>query len=384
MPHLIPSQRHLFDIPQDVAYLNCAFMSPITREAAQAGRNAVYRKTQPWKITHSDFFEDLERARSLFASIIGAKQDDIAVIPSVSYGISTAAANAKVQADQSVVILQNQFPSNVYPWTKLARQSGAKVKIVKPIVTQEGYDCTTPILDAIDSSTAIVSIPHCRWTDGSIIDVEAVSRKVRKFNAMLVLDVVQSLGVLPIDINNIKPDFLVAACYKWLMGPYSLGFMYVSPKYQNGTPIDESWANRKDATDVSTLLNFPEEYQSGARRFDMGQKANFHTIPIAISGINQILKWGIDNIYYTLGTNNDLIAEHIAKMGFYIAQPNTRAKHFLGVEYKQGIINDITAKLAQQNVYVSVRGSTIRITPHIYNTQNDFERMLSALKKCIM
>ena len=125
---MLPSQKHLFNIPEDITYLNCAYLSPQLRSVSEAGHKSVSSKENPWLLTAPDFFTLTEQTRSLFAELIDARADDIAIIPAVSYGVSVAALNVKLAENQVVVVLEDQFPSNVYAWRELAREKGAKLK----------------------------------------------------------------------------------------------------------------------------------------------------------------------------------------------------------------------------------------------------------------
>src|ERR687894_145206 len=124
------SKRDLFEIPEDIVYLNCAYMSPQLRPAREVGEKAVSRKSRPWEITPNDFFEDAEKARALFARLVGGEADGVAPIPAVSYGIAVAAANVKVDPEENILILEDQFPSNVYAWRELAARKGARLLTV--------------------------------------------------------------------------------------------------------------------------------------------------------------------------------------------------------------------------------------------------------------
>ncbi|MGB3682329.1 MAG: aminotransferase class V-fold PLP-dependent enzyme, partial [Rubrobacteraceae bacterium] len=214
----LPAQRHLFDLPEDITYLNCAYMSPQLRGVREAGNKALTLKSEPWKVAPRDFFEESERARDLFARISGGDPDGVAIIPSVSYGIAVAAANLPVRKGQNVLVLGEQFPSNVYPWRELARGRGAKLVTVPRPKTG---DWTAALLDHIDEDTAVVAAPNCHWTDGSLVDLIRVGSAAREAGAALVVDATQSLGAHPLDVSEVKPDFLVSAGYKWLLGPYS-------------------------------------------------------------------------------------------------------------------------------------------------------------------
>ena len=154
---MLPNQKHLFNIPEDITYLNCAYLSPQLRSVTEAGYKSVSGKENPWLLTPPDFFTLTEQTRSLFAELIEARTDDIAFIPAVSYGVAVAAMNVKVAANQVVVVLEDQFPSNVYPWRELAREKGAELKTV---ARPEDDDWTEALLGHIDENTAVVAVAH--------------------------------------------------------------------------------------------------------------------------------------------------------------------------------------------------------------------------------
>ena len=372
----LPNQRSLFDIPRDVAYLNCAYMSPLLHSAIKAGIGGMRAKGQPWTITPADFFSDVEIVRRLAATIIGCDANDISLVPAASYGIATAMQNLSLASNQEILVLEEQFPSNVYGWMELARRSGAKLKTV-PRPADD--DWTQAILNAINSKTALAALPHCHWTDGSLIDLELVSASLRKYDVALVVDATQSLGAMPLDINRIQPDFLVAACYKWLLGPYSTGILYVAPKHQNGQPIEPGWANRAGSEDFTALVNYRDEYQAGARRFDIGERSNFALLPPLIVGFQQIVDWGVDAIQETITGMTDIIANRAEETGLRIGNRSHRAGHFLGVRLPGGVPSNLTVELASHGVFVSVRGDSVRVTPHLYNNSDDVDRLFEFL-----
>src|SRR3712207_3221451 len=154
---ILENQRELFEIPAGVAYLNCAYMSPQLRSAREIGERAVARKSRPWEITPDDFFEEAEKSRALFARLVGAEADGVALIPSVSYGIAVAAANVKVESGEDILILEDQFPSNVYSWRELAaRQHANVVTVPRP----PDHDWTSAVLDHLGENTAVVALPN--------------------------------------------------------------------------------------------------------------------------------------------------------------------------------------------------------------------------------
>lgn len=371
---VIPCQRALFDIPAGVAYFDCAKMSPLSRAAIAAGRRGLERKAHPWDIRAEHFFDESDEVRALFARLIGASADDVAIVPSVSYAMAAAMANVPVAAGQRIVTLAEDFPSAILASRALAERAEARVTTVaRP---DEG-EWSAAILDAIDRDTALVVTPHTHWVCGTSIDVEAIGRRCRSVGAALVLDTTQSCGALPLDLAAVDPDYLIATSYKWLLGPYSLGFLYVAPRHQQGRPIEEAWIVRRGAHDFRSLADYPEGFAPGARRFDMGERANFALLPVAGAAIGQLLDWGVANVAETLGAQTSALEDRLAERGA-VARPG-RAPHFLSVRFPEGLPQGIEERLAAADVHVSLRGEWMRITPHLYNDEADAERLLAAL-----
>lgn len=377
---VIENARHLFDIPADVAYLNLAYMSPLPRASVAAGVAALEGKAHPWNTAPRDFFAPLERARTLFANLIGADADGIAVVPSAGYGISIAARNLKLQRGQTILTLAEEFPANVYPWRRLAQTCGARMVTV---TRNQGEDWTSALLAAIDGNTGLVAVPNCHWTDGARVDLERVSRAAKANGAALVLDLTQSAGAMPVDVKALGADFAVAATYKWLLGPYALGFLYVAPQWRNGEPLEESWSNRKDAENFARLVDYDDAYMPGARRFDMGEKAQHQLMPVALASLEQLTAWGVASVAETLAAKTAAIAARAAEeLGCRSEPAASRARHYLGLR-RDGLPADLVARLAAEKVYVSVRGDAIRVTPHVYTTDGDIDRFIAALKKAL-
>jgi selenocysteine lyase/cysteine desulfurase len=368
----------LFDIPDDVAWLNCAYMSPLMKSAVVAGETGIRGKAQPWNIKPADFFPGPEEARALFARLINASADEIAIVPSVSYGIATAARNLEAPAGSRILLLDEQFPSNVYAWRELATRTGARIDTVP---RPPDDDWTAAILDRIGEDVCIAALPNNHWTDGGLIDLGRVGAALREAGAALALDVTQSLGVLPLDVRRIRPDFLVSGSYKWMLGPYSLGFLYVDSRHHGGEPLEHNWIARAGSEDFTGLVNYRDDFQPGARRFDVGELSNFALMPQANAALRQILGWGVENIQATLSARNEAIAASAREMGIDSVSQGLRAGHFLGLRFEGGVPEGLGARLAQDNIHVSVRGASMRVTPHLYNNDRDIERFLDALKR---
>ena len=374
---MIPSQRHRFAIPNGVHYLNCAYMAPLSHTVSEAMVAGARRKEQPWTYRPEDFFISVETFRTRGADLLGVAADDLAIVPSVSYALATAAANLPVERGQTIVTLADQFPSNVYGWQDLAQRSGGEIVAVRR-PSQDSW--TGAVLDAIGPDTAIVAVPNCHWADGRVVDLVAVGQACRAHGAALVLDLTQSLGAQPIDFAAVQPDFAVAACYKWLMGPYGIGLLYADPKHHGGQPIEHNWINRAGSEDFSRLVDYRSDFQPGARRFDMGEKSNAPLLAGAVAAFDFLLEFGIDALAQTLSAKTQAIADEAAALGLTSAPSGTRAGHFLALEFPQGLPAGLTDALAANGVHVSLRGTSLRVTPHLYNTDEDTAALIDTLR----
>lgn len=377
---MLGSQRHLFDLPDDVAYLNCAYLSPLLKRSAAAGHAAVDRKLHPWEIKDADFVEGPEQLRAQFAALLGAEADGVAIVPSASYGLSIAAANVSMAAGQRAIVLAQQYPSNVLPWRDLAQRSGGEFVVVQR-PSQGGW--TEPLLAEIDERTAVVALPNCHWIDGALVDLVQVAQRTREVGAALVLDLTQSLGALPFDIAAVRPDFIACAAYKWLIGPYSVGFLYAAPHRREGAPLEPGYFVRNLDPWTIDIVGRRVNSEPHARRYDMAEAANFALLPIAAEGIRQIMEWGVANVQATLRRSTDRMAARARGMGLEVAPDAERAGHYLGIRFPSGIPNALMANLENRRVFVSRRGSSLRVTPHLYNHEEDEDRLFEALASAL-
>jgi len=374
-----PADRELFDISSDVTYLNTANIGPRLKAVSEAGRNAIERFASPWQITAKDWFNGPEILRNKIASFIGAEFDSIALVPSVSYGIAIAAKNIPVSANTNIVVVEDQYPSNIYAWKRKAQESSAQIRVAKRFATRT---LTESVLSLIDSDTAIVTIPNCHWTDGELLDISAIGDAVKTYNTALVIDASQSLGALPINLEETKPDFVVSVGYKWLLGPYGLGYLYVDKKWHtDGVPLEESWLSRLGSHDFSKLVNYVDEYRVGARRFDFGEFPQFISVPMAIAAISQLNKWGNSYIQTELSNRTKEIRNICELFDLETLPVERSANHLIGFKLpKRQDSNKLINALNSANIFVSARGEKIRVAPHLHTNANDLDRFRAVLE----
>jgi selenocysteine lyase/cysteine desulfurase len=231
----------------------------------------------------------------------------------------------------------------------------------------------------MDERVRVVAVPNCHWTDGSILDLVEVGRLVKNVDAVLVVDATQSLGAMPLDIDAVRPDFLVASAYKWLLGPYSAAFAWVAPSWRSGQPLEQSWMTRQGSVDFARLVGYGDDFRAGARRFDVGETANFALMPMVVAALSQILDWKVERIASSLRYLTRQIAEEASRIGLEVPPEDARAPHMIGLTLPDGSPPDLPERLAERNVFVSVRGNSIRVSPHLYNDEDDVKRLIEQL-----
>jgi selenocysteine lyase/cysteine desulfurase len=300
--------------------------------------------------------------------------DNIAFAPSASYGLATVAKNIKPKAQREIIVLEKQFPSNVYVWEKLALQFDLKLITVK---RDKDKSLTESILKSITEQTAVVAIPNCHWMDGALVHLDQVSKKVKQVNALLVLDLSQSLGALPINIEQIDPDYAVSVGYKWLMGPYSMSYQYIAPRWQERwEPLEYSWMTRNKSDDFTTLTHYTSEFRTGARKFDVGEFSQFNTMPMLIAALKQINEWGVDTIQSHAKVLTDIIKKLNMTEGNDYGET---AGHMVAIPFGNRDADKIKKTLADQKIVVSFRESIIRVSPNLYNTPEDIAKLIGCL-----
>lgn len=382
---MLKCQKHLFSLSKNVTYLNGAYMSPMAKTVEFAGYQGIIGKKNPSEISPIDFFDPIDVVRKLYAELINAPDfQQIAMMPSVSYGIATVAKNIDINKGENIILLEEQFPSNVYTWHRKAEETGAKIKTIKAPKPLENRakNWNKKVLKSIDKKTKIVALPHVHWADGTLFELEKIGKRCREVGAYLIIDGTQSVGALPFDIQKIKPDALICGGYKWLMGPYSSGLAYFGPRFEGGTPLEESWMYRKDSHIFSNLVNYQSEYQPKATRYNVGQASNFTLLPMIKAALEMLLGFGIANVQeYCRETFKEGILE-LEKMGAQIEEEKYRSSHLFGVRTGQAFdLKKLQKQFKKKEVFVSTRGNSIRISPNVYNDVEDMEVLLKCFKK---
>ena len=376
-PQPLPVQRELFDIPDDVAYFNCASLATLLRASVEAGAAAGARRARPWLTGGRDWFTEADERRALFAELVGVDPEGVALVPATSYGLAVAAANLTARPGQRVLVLAGDYPSNRYTWQRFAGRTGAEVVTVE---RRDGQRWGEAVVAALDERVAVVAVLATHWTDGGSVDLAAIGARAREAGAALVVDASQAVGAMPLDWRRIRPDYLVTVGYKWLLGPFALGYLHVAEPHREGVPLEENWISRLGSEDFAALVDYQDRYQPGARRFDVGQRTHFETTPMAIAALRQLLDWEVPRIAATLGRLTGRIQDEVEAIGLRLTSSD-RVPHMLGIDLPDQALGAVAGALADAGVYAGVRGSSLRVSPHLWTTDQDVERLVSALTK---
>ncbi len=379
---MLPSQRALFDVPREICYLNAASWSPLPLAVQEAGREGAARKGRPWLLDGGFAARQYERARASAARLIDADPHDVALIPSVSYGVATAAKMLAVPAGARVLLLEDDHASPVLEWISRAQAGGFTIEVIR---RPGNGDWTEALLTAMARPAAppiaLASISSVHWSDGGVVDLARVAPALRAQGAALLVDATQAVGVLPLDVSAIDPDFVVFPTYKWLLGPYGRAFLYVAKRHQGAIPLEQTAHGRRAVRSEQASYLADTAYLDDARRFDMGERDHFISLEMAAVGIEMMTAWGAGAVAQRLRMLTTRLAAGLEELGVRTSQPQLRAPHILSLSFAHGMPPGLVEALAAEHVYVAQRLGRLRISPHVYNDEADVDRFLVAFRR---
>lgn len=376
----IGCQKSLFSLPADLHYLNNAAGGPMNINAERKGMEALMLGRNPIMRTRDHFFEPVQKAKTSFGQLVNTSSDRIAIIPSASYGLATAANNIELKKDDEIIILEDQFPSNYYIWKDKCNKSGAKLTIISaPDSTQKSLDWTTDIITAINPKTKVVAMGNVHWMDGTYYDLEAIGKECRQHGSYFIIDGTQSVGALPFDVKKVQPDALIVASYKWLLGIYGQGFAYFGDRLLGGQPLEINWINKERSYDFENLTDYIDDYQPCAARYSMGEQSSYIAIAMVNESLELLNQWGPSNIQtYAKSLTHD--AWQILKSEGIIIDTSKPSHHMTGLRFNdQWDMNHLQEKLKENNIVVSRRGTALRVSVNMYNEARDINALVRTI-----
>ncbi len=379
---MLPCQRQLFDMPRDVTFFNAAAWSPLPVSAVELGQEGAARKGRPWSIPSGFDEEQFERARAAAAGLINADPGNVALIPSVGYGVSTAAKIVAIPADTRVVVLDSDHSSPTLEWMSRAEAGRYDISVV---TVGDDHDWTSALLDEIARPGAppisMVSISSVHWSDGGAIDLARIKAAIAGTGALFLIDATHAAGVMDLDVAALDPDFVIFPTYKWLLGPYGRAFLYVAKRHHEGIPLEQTAYGRKRVAAEDHRYFTDLAYVDNARRFDMGERDWFVSLSVAAHSIELIQSWGVAAVRERLAALTRSIADGLNERGVPVTwlREDLRAPHILSLGFPRGMPDEFARTLAAENVYAAPRLGRLRLSPHVYNDEVDCDRLTNVL-----
>jgi cysteine desulfurase/selenocysteine lyase len=368
-------KQEWFEI-EDAAYLNTAAHAAIPRVSVRAVQTAIEAKKFPHHVDDSTFFEVSIRLRASIARLIGSKPEEIALTTGASPGVAAVAPGLTWMPGDEIINAKGEFPLQSATWKPMEEREGVKLKIV---VQRDRLITADDLIAAMTPSKRVISVSYVRFDDGSLLDASRVAAACHAQGAMLVLDVSQSRGAVPMDVNELGADFLVCAGYKWLLGPRVTGFLGAkSEQLDTVRPGPLYWMAQ--AADSFSTLNYVDPTPSrGADRWDAAEAPayfNFNMTAMDAS-VDFVLRVGPDLVLKHNRILIELMFEYLPK-DCVPASPLDSAQRwpygcFTAATREKTA--ELYKKLRKENVVVSMREGRIRVSPHLFNSERDIDRL---------
>ena len=379
---MIKCQKHLFNLDHNEYYLNCAYKSPLLKKGELLANNAIKRERTPSYLKPNNYFEISEKIRIEFSKIIKSHKHEVAIMPSSSYGFANVFNNINSNGNKAIVV-ENEFPSGYFSVKKWCSENNIQLEIIER-KKLSAKDWNKKIINSIDSNTSVVLISSIHWMNGTKFDLKEIGKKCKVNGTYFIVDGTQSVGAMSIDVKDFNIDALICAGYKWLFGPYSMALGYFSSKFSDGIPIEESWMNRTNAQEFSNLTEYDSKYKPMAGRYNVGETTNFILSPIMLNGLNQINKWGINNIESYCKKLSEIVISELSPLGIAFENEDYFTSHLFSLGLPD-YLNLLTFKkiLEEKKIRVSVRGSNLRVSINVFNDENDINKLVETVKEFI-
>jgi len=373
---MTPELRSLFPITNRAIYLNHAAVSPLPTPTVEAIESQLKDVRDNGSINFRSWIAVKERARSLLAELLGARPEQVAFMRNTSDSLSTVANGLDWRTGQNVVTFRREFPANIYPWLRLRDIFGVEVRMCEE---RNGRVDMEELENLVDENTRVIAISHVQFASGFRANLERLGRIARKRDALLVVDVIQSLGVLPLNVEAELLDVAAGASHKWLLGPEGVGYLYLSDRARERLqPTLVGWTSVPNPEDYN---NFDQEWNTGTLAWETG------TGPTAlIHGLNASLELlkanGTEAIAAYLETLTDYLCQNLSSRNYRVISTRDlgQKSQIVCIQHRGGAsAMHLYSQLKSNNIITAPRGDRLRIAPHIYNSFDEIDRLVSAL-----
>ena len=374
-------RQEWFEI-EDATYLNLASQSPMPKVSIRAVQAALEANKNPHHNPDSTFFEVPNRLRASIARLIGGKPEEVALTSGASAGVAAVAYALTWKQGDEVITAKGEFPLQYATWKPMEEREGLKLKIVSP---RERFITADDLIAAITPRTRMVSVSMVRFDDGSLLDVPRVAAACRAQGALLLLDVSQCCGSLPMDVNQLGADFMVCAGYKWLLGPFGTGFFWAKSEHLGMVrPGPFYWMALMGSHNFAALNFDDPKLAANAKRWDSPEWASYFNFNLAAMDVSVdfVVRMGPELVAAHNRKLIELLFERLPKDRYVLASPTDAARrgsYGCFAARSREKTAEVYQHLRKENVVVSLREGNIRVSPHLYNTERDIDRLISVV-----
>ncbi|OLE54478.1 MAG: hypothetical protein AUG51_08130 [Acidobacteria bacterium 13_1_20CM_3_53_8] len=368
--------RTLFPITKEVVYLNHAAVAPPPLPTVEAVKAQLEDVALHGTLNYRNWVAVKERARTSLAQLLCARPEQVAFVRNTSDALSTVANGLRWRAGDNLVTFRREFPSNVYAWLRLRDEFGVEVRMCEE---RDGRIDIEELVGLIDSSTRVVAISQVQYASGFRVDLERLGRAARAHDALLVVDVIQALGVIPTDVEAELIDVAAGSCHKWLLTPEGLGFLYLSDRARARIrPTLVGWMSVREPEDY---FNFEQPWKQGALAWETGNNATalLHGLD---ASLRLLLETGVEQINSHLNDLTDYLCERLSGRDYRIVSSRRAGEksQIVCLEHTGGWTPmKLYSHLKREKIIVAPRGGRLRISPHLYNISGEIDSLLETL-----
>ena len=329
-------------------------------------------------------FAEKEKAKETLAMFLNAKVSEVAWVQNCSSALSMVAQGYEEKRDEEIVILENEYPANFYPWIQRSKRNHSQLRIVP--VEKDLTRVEEKIISQINPRTRIVALSHIQSDCGFKVDVQVIAEAAHKVGAIVVLDVIQSMGIETIDFQKIGADIVCGGSHKWLCGPIGAGFLVAKENIlEKITPCLHGANNYGTFEDASCVTKTPFQ---DSRRFEQGT-VSFHSILGTAASLEVLRDYNVDNLGKKALFLRNYLVEHLNELGFHVYGSSKATGPQVSVSHPKIKIDELSNALNKEKISHALRPAPVqeqkvlRLSPHAYNTKEEITFAIETLKKVL-
>jgi cysteine desulfurase/selenocysteine lyase len=367
---------------EDTVYLNIAGQAPMPRVAIEAVKASLEWKKFPYLLIDRTEMDFPKRVRASLANLIGAEAKDIALTTGASAGLMALAFALDWKPGDEILTAHREFPVQYTTWRPMEAREGVKLKVIAP---RNRWIAAEDFIEAFTPRTRVVSVSMVRFDDGSMLDTARLGAACRAQGILLVLDVSQCCGAIPMDVHTLGADFITCSGYKWLLGPYGTGFFWASGELlAKFRPAPFYWQGIAGLAHYDELIFENPKASDGARGWDSAETASYFNLAGWDASLNFLQEAGVE----TVAAHNQKLMTRLFEslpgnrcVWTSPPEPVRRGPYgcFAGNTPEQTC--ELFEHMKKEKLMASLREGNIRVSTHLYNTEEHIEKIVRVISR---